>query len=275
MKKISLVLGLIKKLSNPKSPNECLDVVRKRLTSFYRLVTSCSDITVTTGRGWQLSGLLSNIKQVLHSLSRLNSSVGNCIAMDMLMLDNHYQPLVPSIVTILSVEFSIHSSDIQGQLELEQLLILSCSKILEPYLHCLKNIQLTLGGNNRDFLGGSISLISKFLKKLEKQVASAKTTRSFWQSTGGTLMDLNKPRTRIVLDSRNQKIYLGGAWANHWMMLFNDKFAIRSGNSASIYNLETVWPELEEQNAKNSHYKILGRCSLDMKSSYLNIGVIS
>ena len=258
LRKISQVLGLVKKLSNPKSPNASLDLVRERMMSLGHLVTSCSDLSVTTGRGWQLSGLLSNVKQVLYCLSRLNSSVGNCIALDLLLLDNHYQSLVPNIVTLLSVEFNIPSSQIEGQLELEHLLTLSCTKILEPYLNCLKDIQSTLGGSNQDFLGGSISLISKSLRKLDKQIASAKNTRLFFQSPGGTiLMDLNRPRRRIVLDSQNQRIYLGGAWANHWMVLFNDAFSIQSGGNVQWHKLETVWPSLEDKHGRNNTYKLL------------------
>ena len=256
LRKISQVLGLLKNLSSPKSPNTHLDLVRERMTSFRHLVTTCSDITVTMGRGWQLSGLLSNIKQVLYSLSRLNSSVGNCIAVDLLLLDNHYQSLVPNIVTLLSVEFNIPSSQIEGQLELEHLLILCGTKILEPYLNCLKDIQLTLGGSNQDFLGGSISLVSKTLKKFEKEVTSAKNTKSFFQTTGGALlMDLSRPQRRKILDSHGQRINLEGAWANHWMVLFSDTFIIQSGNNVQTHKLETVWPSLGDQ--RNTKYKML------------------
>ena len=251
LKKISQVLSLIKKLSGPKSHNMCLDLIRERMMTFCHLLTCCSDITVTTGKGWQLSGLLSNIKHVLNYLSRLNSAVGNCIAMDLLLLDNHYQSLVPNIVTLLSVEFDVPSSQIEGQLELEHLLILSCHNTLEPYLTYLKDIQSNLGGSNPDFLRGSISLISKSIKRFKREVESAKNTRLFFQSTGGaSLMDLSKPRRRHILDSRGQKIYLGGAWANHWMVLFSDVFTIQSGNHVQMHQLDTVWPSLEDQSQR-------------------------
>ena len=150
--------------------------------------------------------------------------------------------------------------DIEGQREFEQLLVQAATRLLVPYLQCLQRLRGGLGASAGEELGRVTSSLARTVRRFERQVASAKETRQFWESAGNRIaMDLSKPRRRLVMESSNQKMSLGGAWASYKIVLFNDTMVISGPRGQPVFhNLDIIWPELAEvKNTKNPNYKIL------------------
>ena len=215
LSKVCQILDIMKQVTSPRSSsNTHLVKVTSALTSLRRILTYNVDLSRSSSN-WQFTGLVTHMRATLVSVSRLCSAVCDCVAGDMLLLDNHYQDLIPNIVTTLSLQFSVPTADIQGQHQLEQLLSHTVTKLLSPYLQCLHNIKLSLADKSPVSLNKNISLLTKYLRRFDQQVASAVETKVFWQSSGYRLQDMAKPHRRLVLDSRNQPVSVGSGFRSH------------------------------------------------------------
>merc|ERR1719342_284322 len=153
IRQVCQVLGILNKMFHIKGSinrshrtlfieNEHLSHVQEKLTTLYQLLTYVTNMT--SGNSWQLSGLYTYLPQVIKCLSRFCVAVCDCISADLLLLDNCYQDLVPNILQILSVDFQIPTSEIEGQIEFEALLITTSTKLLSKYHQCIKTIDSAL-----------------------------------------------------------------------------------------------------------------------------------
>ena len=235
---LSQVVAVLDKALKPQilhSEQPELERVRQMVVTVYHVVTGARE-------GRQQTGVLGHTKSVTGALSRLSVAVGDCIAADSLLLDNVNQTLTPSIVSILQLNLNLPQADIQGQAVLEQLLSLTTTELLSPYLASLQSVQSSTNPPPRT--KQKIFQLSQHQVKVRSELQLARDTRTFWQSAGPRFAALMTSTRRVVLDSRKDLATLEGRYTKHWLVLLSDCLIDAGYNTVTQYDLETVWCEL-------------------------------
>ena len=221
-----------------------LEAVRQEMVTVYHVLTAARD-----GRLHPYPGLMAHTRQVTQALSRLSVAVGDCVAADTLLLDNVNQSVTPLIVTVLTLHLNIAQCDVQGQSVLEQLLSLTTTDLLSPYLECLQSAEKSPAPP--PLVTQKVSVLSHHQAKVRRDLQLAQDTRQFWQTAGPRLAALMTSRRRLVLDSRKDVVTLEGRYTKHWLILLSDCLIDSGYNTVVKFDLETVWCELT--NTDRSH----------------------
>ena len=235
LRTVSEVTAVLDKVLKPQilhSEQPEVERVRGCLARLYQVVTGAREG----------EGVRAHTGRVTQALSRLSRAVGDGIAADTLLLDNVSQSLTPTILTILTTNLDIQQTDIPGQAVLEQLLTVTTTRLLSPYLECLQ-------AAGRDPTQ-EVTALTEVQARVRREVETARDTRQFWQSAGPRLAGLMTSKRRLILDSRKDAVTLEGRYTKHWLVLLSDCLIDAGYNTTTKYDLETVWLELSNTDSK-------------------------
>ena len=242
LRTVSEVTAVLDKVLKPQilhSDKPEVERVRDCLVRLYQVVTGSRE-----GEGGHQPGVMFHIGQVTQALSRLSLAVGDCIAADTLLLDNINQNLTPNILTILTTHLGIAQTEVPGQAVLEQLLTVTVTQLLSPYLECLQTADA-----GRD-LTEVTSELTGVQARLRREVETACHTRQFWQTAGPRLAGLMTSKRRLILDSRKDLVTLEGRYTKHWLVLLSDCLIDAGYNTTIKHDLQTVWYDLIKTDSK-------------------------